>query len=368
MDSSFFDTWGQVINVLKQPVVIIENLEIVFLNDAAGHLFGKQAQNFPQELMDPVRTGNIPSIATYAPNSGLGDYCLHYVPAGTKTAVILESAPQFSQVEADLYKMSLSVGREFKLPLTMLFSASGLLSDRLGIQADPRIKKYLSVIDQNSYRLLRTVNNIFDIVNYTTGNISLNLRRGDIVSFLKEATDAAAPMAFEMGVSLSFESEPEKVTAFFDADKIERLLYNLISNSLKYTKKGGRIGVRVSASRGKAYLAVNDTGEGIPPEILPYAFRRFSMGEREDIPKGFGLGLGIVRAIARLHGGSVALESRIGEGTKITVMLPLENGEAEILRETGETLDYAGGFSHVLLELSDVLPSEYFIRNAGKIR
>jgi signal transduction histidine kinase len=331
-------------------------------NDAAKLLFGERCEKLPAELLSPVLAGEIPGVKTRAFDSGTSVYDLKYIQSGNQVALIFDNDMDFSRVDDEIYKLTMSINREFRSPLTMIFSASGLLSDKLSLSPDARAKKYLSVINQSGYRLLRAVNNIFDLARYEKGDTALNLQTLNLSAFCREKVEKARPIAEEIGISLSYEAAQDEIILSFDTEKIERLLFNLLSNAFKYTKKG-QVSVRVSAFGTRAFISVNDTGDGIPPDVLPYAFRRFAMKDRENsLSMGFGLGLGIVNAIACLHGGSVALETRAGEGTKVTVLLPIENRDSEMLREKSAVPDYAGGFSHVLLEFSDILLSEQYIR------
>ena len=109
----------------------------------------------------------------------------------------------------------------------------------------------------------------------------------------------------------------------------ERVLFNLLSNAFKHTTAEDRIAVRIASEGDRVQLSVTDTGEGIPADKLGLVFDRFyQAGDRSS---GTGIGLALVKSIAQLHGGSVGVESRVGEGTTFTVTLPLEQPGAEIL-------------------------------------
>ena len=139
---------------------------------------------------------------------------------------------------------------------------------------------------------------------------------------------------------------------------LERLVWSLLSNALKVAPAPGCITVMLEVKGKQVLLSVKDTGPGIPPEYLETVFDRWAQSRRlDDLSRGIGLGLPICRRVAEGHGGRLLLESREGQGTLVTVALPhvRRSGEVRDVR-----MDYAGGFSHVMMELSDALPYRAF--------
>ena len=139
---------------------------------------------------------------------------------------------------------------------------------------------------------------------------------------------------------------------------LERLVWNLLSNALKFTPASGHISVTLEVKGQQVLLSVKDTGPGIPPEDMETAFDRWTQSQRPiSLSHGIGLGLLICRRVAEGHGGRLLLESREGQGTLVTVALPHVRRGGEV-RDT--RMDYAGGFPHVMMELSDALPYRAF--------
>lgn len=346
--------------MIRQPVVITGGNRVVFANQAAINLFGENAERMPAPIIALAQDETVIGSRTAVEVEG-AKYSVFYEPIIGYTAIIFDSVQSGIQLYEQILKIALAVNREFRMPLTMMFSAATLLAEDPQTSKNKKASKYLSIINQNSYRLLRIINNIFDLASYLQGDSKLNRMLMDLNEVCLGVVDTLEPIAGEMGVRLSFESNPEKIMGSFDADRIERMLYNMLSNSLKHTPSGGQITVRTVLQDKRVFLTVTDTGEGISEKVLPYVYDRFSMIEKSDEnPSGFGLGLSIVKAIAELHGGAVLLESRRGEGTKITVSLPVETNRAEVFREANRHVDYAGGFSRMLLELAEVIGSEYY--------
>ena len=144
----------------------------------------------------------------------------------------------------------------------------------------------------------------------------------DLANLVRKACELFGTTADDRGLTLSCDV-PEKCVIAGDARMIQRLLSNLLDNALKYTPAGGRVDVSLSQTGGRdATLTVRDTGRGISTEDLPRIFERFYRGDRSRSASGTGLGLSLARAIARAHGGDVAVESRVGEGSVFTVTLP----------------------------------------------
>jgi signal transduction histidine kinase len=168
--------------------------------------------------------------------------------------------------------------------------------------------------------------------------------------------DLAPAIARERGVALAFSCRNESVIVACEPEMMERLLLNLLSNAAKYTPRGGKITVELRSDRTDVFLTVADTGPGIPAEKLKNLFSRYlSPPDPAAAGDGLGLGLPICRRIAEGHGGRIFVESS-PRGTRVTAAIPnIKTG-----RHTVEEprFDYAGGYDHVLVEMSDVLEAE----------
>lgn len=181
----------------------------------------------------------------------------------------------------------------------------------------------------------------------------------ELVVLLDELCRQADSIAREAGVEVRFDCRERYVVAAVERTYLERLVWNLLSNALKFTPRGGVITVSLEVRSGQVLLRVRDTGCGIPAERMATLFDRWAEGiEAAPAAYGMGLGLPICRRIAEGHGGRLLLESREGQGTLVTVALPHVRKDGGQVRDTG--YDYAGGFSHVMMELSDALPYQAF--------
>ena len=215
-----------------------------------------------------------------------------------------------------------------------------------------------AIARQSYYRLLRLVNNL-SMAPELAADTPFQTRKLELVVWLDELCRQMASIACETGVALSFVCRERYLICAVHPEYLERLVWNLVSNALKYTPSGGAITVTLERKGRLVLLSVRDTGRGIPPQQMDSLFSRWKESLRLDpSTHGLGLGLPICRRIAEGHGGRLLLESRIGQGTLVTVALPHVRVDGDAVRQP--QTDYAGGFSHVMMELSDALPYRAF--------
>lgn len=244
--------------------------------------------------------------------------------------------------------------------LSNLYFAAARLAPAAAREADPELDARAALLDQSYYRLLRLVNDL-TATRYLDGE-PLPLRDRDIVDFVAELFGGIASLASLKGVETRLICAEESHICAFCPDAMEQLLYQLVSNALKFTPAGGLVTVELRRTRGRVVLAVEDTGPGIAPERMETLFDSYHQAETPaPPPQGLGLGLALCRGIAQGHGGIITAESRQGKGSRFTFSMPD--------RLCGTTLsdlrfDYSGGFNHTLMALSDAMPPEAFrIRN-----
>lgn len=215
-----------------------------------------------------------------------------------------------------------------------------------------------AVLCQSYYRILRLAGNLSDAVSLD-GPGGARLQNDDIVGFCRTVMEKAEVPAELLGLRTAFLCEKKSHIIAMDADRLERLLLNLLSNAFKFTPRGGSVTLEVRVLPERVELRLTDTGVGIAPELMDTVFDRYCHARRMDPPPhGLGLGLPICRRIAQEHGGGLVLTSQVGKGTTVTVSL--ENKKAKVQELRTFVVDYAGGFNHVLVELSDALPKEAF--------
>lgn len=247
------------------------------------------------------------------------------------------------------------VAQQLRLPLNNLSLAAQWL-----VPEEPGEKEQRSaaILQQNYYRLLRTVNNM-SLAPLLLDDAPLEKGNVDIVRWLEDRCAEAEGLYAEKGVALTWHSDKASHVTAVNEEAMDRLLWNLLSNALKFTPSGGSVSVSLRFAQKQVLLYVADTGCGIAPDRMDTVFDRWlHTPEAAPQPHGLGLGLALCRRVAEGHGGRIMLDSRVGHGTTVTVALPDERRTTDRVRQSGT--DYAGGFSQVLLELSDGLPYAAF--------
>jgi PAS domain S-box-containing protein len=184
----------------------------------------------------------------------------------------------------------------------------------------------LEVIDRNIRTESRLVESLLDVSRIISGKLRLNLERVDLADALTAAVDVVRPAADLKGVLLSVKRSAAPIILTVDEARLQQILWNLMSNAIKFTPRDGRVQVEAAVLDSWACIEVQDDGEGIPPEFLPRIFGRFTQADTTNtrVHGGLGLGLAIVSELVHAHGGSVkAVSAGAGQGSTFTVLLPI---------------------------------------------
>ena len=223
-----------------------------------------------------------------------------------------------------------TVSHELRTPLTAMLGWSRLLRDnRLDKEAT---KRAIEVIDRNASSQAQIVNDLLEMSRIITGKMRLELRPIDVSRVTINAVETLKPAAEAKGIKLEVDVPETSIQVKGDSDRLQQVLWNLLSNAIRFTPHGGSVKVQVSKIESQVEVVVSDTGIGINQQFLPYVFDRFQQADSSITRKygGLGLGLAIVRSLVELHGGTVRAESPgEGLGTIFTVRLP-EGGTQEI--------------------------------------
>ena len=228
-----------------------------------------------------------------------------------------------------------NMSHEFKTPLNIIFSAlqlieHGIKNNDIKFYNEFNLEKYITSIRQNSYRLLRLVNNILDISRFNMGYFDLNLENCNIVYLVEDIVTSIVKYIEGKNIDLIFDTEFEEIILACDSEKIERIILNLISNSIKYTIKEqtrhGKIEVDLSVRNNEVLIAVKDNGIGISKEEIELIFNKFKRVDNKLNRKteGSGIGLSLVKALVEMHKGKIWAESEVGKGTKIVFSIPIK--------------------------------------------
>jgi signal transduction histidine kinase/DNA-binding response OmpR family regulator len=248
-----------------------------------------------------------------------------------------EQARRLTELDEAKNRFFANISHEFRTPLTLVL---GPLQDAIeGAYGavSPHLNRQHRLMRRNARRLLRLVNQLLDLSKLESGKMDLHPRPGELIGFLQELVRVFTPLAERRRVTLEFSSDVNTVLTNFDADAIEKVFANLISNALKFTPEGGRVVVEASlvdeGDSRQVRVEVRDNGTGIPEEHLERIFERFQQADTSirRSHEGTGIGLTLAKELAELHGGTLTAESVIGEGSAFTVILPVEDfvGEPE---------------------------------------
>lgn len=254
-----------------------------------------------------------------------------------------------------------NVSAQLRSSMVNLFAAANRITPPEAREKDPVLDRNAAYLTMSCHQMLRLVGNL-SAMSSLVENSRFLLRSGDIVGFCRELCTRAETLFSLRGVTLRFSSDQALCTVAFNRSMLERALLNLLSNALKFTPEGGTVTLHVACGERFIRISVTDTGCGIAADRLDRLFDRYlDTGRLDPAPHGLGVGLALCCRIARGHGGTLTAESSEGKGSTFTFSLPNERAKGFELHEP--RFDYAGGFDHVLMELSDALPYTAFLRN-----
>ncbi|MFV3012481.1 ATP-binding protein [Clostridium botulinum] len=246
-----------------------------------------------------------------------------------------------------------NISHELKTPLNVIFTAVQLLGFYEEDCNDEKQDKYLKLIKQNCYRLMKLINNLLDTTKLDSGYLKLNLVNYNIVNLIEEITLSVTSYAESKGINIIFDTNVEEKIIAVDTDKIERIILNLLSNSIKFTNPGGNIFVNVKDSGENVYIHVKDTGVGIPSDKLESIFERFFQVDKtlKKNKEGTGIGLHLVKSFVEMHKGTVTIKSELGKGTEFIIKLPAVVCEKQV---KSKNIIYEANIERINMEFSDI--------------
>ena len=237
-----------------------------------------------------------------------------------------------------------NISHEFKTPLNIILGIVQLIDKNIELDniSKENLIRHVDIMKQNSYRLLRLVNNLIDISRIDIGYYNLQPSNYNIVKVIEDITLSIAEYVKHKKINLIFNTDVEEITLACDPDKIERVMLNLLSNAIKYTDDNGDIYVSLNKVNEDVVVSVKDSGVGIPNDKLELIFDRF--GQANDILsrrcEGSGIGLSIVKSIVEMHGGKIEVFSEIGKGSEFVFNIPIKILEEENVILTCDNKDY----------------------------
>jgi signal transduction histidine kinase/ligand-binding sensor domain-containing protein/DNA-binding response OmpR family regulator len=231
--------------------------------------------------------------------------------------------------ELDMMKIRFftNVSHEFRTPLSLILTP---LERMIKAAEEPARRTQYQLIHRNARRLMNLVNQLLDFRKMEVHELKLHATEGDIIPFIEETAGSFTDRAEKKQIGFSYSAALNNLQTRFDHDKLERIIFNLLSNAFKFTPENGLVSVDVSATKNNdetiLEIKIKDTGIGIPPNRHEKIFERFF---QHDVPgtmvnQGSGIGLAITREFVHLLGGAICVESEEGKGSTFTVLLPVK--------------------------------------------
>jgi signal transduction histidine kinase/ligand-binding sensor domain-containing protein/DNA-binding NarL/FixJ family response regulator len=260
-----------------------------------------------------------------------------------------EEAHRMHELDLMKIKFFTNVSHEFRTPLSLIMAPVDKIIKQIN---DPDIQRQLLLVNRNAKRLLNLVNQLLDFRKMEYQELKLHEKTGDIIGFIKELSHAFTDVADQKHISFIFDTDIDAYYTAFDHDKIERILFNLLSNAYKFTHEGGQVSVLLNLinkrETDEQYLEIRviDTGIGIPADKHDKIFEPFF---QNDIPgsmlnQGSGIGLSITKEFVKLHNGEIFVESAFDEGSCFTVLLPVKQLDENIFTDTPLLINHSQVF------------------------
>lgn len=239
-----------------------------------------------------------------------------------------------------------NISHELRTPLSLIIDPLQQLKASIN---NPAQQSLLKLASTNAQRMLRLINQILDLKKLEAHKMPLEAKPANINALLQAMIHSFQASAQKRKIDLQYISELDHLEVYFDAHKIEQVLYNLLSNALKFTPEGGKISVLLLQRNQSAEIMVKDNGSGIPADQLPYIFDRFYQADHSSTRQyeGSGIGLSLVKELVELHHGKVSVKSEARQGTSLSVQLPLGHQHLqahEIMRQNTAPLENTENF------------------------
>jgi signal transduction histidine kinase len=247
------------------------------------------------------------------------------VVVAVRAQELTEQAEKTSRLKDDFLA---TVSHEIRTPLSAVLGWARLLGSKR-LPAD-RAEHAIAAIERNASSLAHMIDDLLDTTRILNGAIRLARQDVDLTAVTQEAIDTVRPLATTKNVQLVLDAACGSRPVSGDAGRLQQVIWNLLSNAIKFTPDGGRVDVFLETADDHVEVRVVDTGDGISANLLPHIFERFRQADGATTQRhtGLGLGLGIVRQLVELHGGTVqAASPGVGQGSTFTVRLPIASPE-----------------------------------------
>lgn len=346
-----------IINLMLQPAFTVRDGVIDLVNEAAQKYTLEAGAN----ISDMLATGAVEYRE-------LGEGCLYLTlsVSGILCGASVRRMKDFDlftlEQESDdteLQAMALAA-QELRTPLSSIMTVADQLFPVTDTENNAVVQEQISRINRGLFQMLRIVSNMSDAYRYSQ-QVEQRQSVVELTGFLDEVFEKMSAMLRKANIELCFENWNRPIHTLAETEKLERAIYNILSNAVKFSGKGGKIEARLTCRDQMVYLSVHDSGEGIRAEVQGNIHARFRRKPGlEDNRFGIGLGMVLIRSAAAAHGGTVLIDHPDGEGTRLTMSIAIRQKTENLVRSSALRVDYAGERDHPLLELSEVLPAELY--------
>lgn len=248
-----------------------------------------------------------------------------------------------------------NLANDIKKPINTIFETNKILHINKDKYDSQHIDNYTRLVKQNCYRLMRLLDNIQEIGNLENGTYTMNIKKYDIVRLIKDLVEKSKIYTDEKGLSIRFESNIHEKIFAVDKDKIEKIILNLLSNSIKFTEKGGSITISVVSENEELYVCVKDTGIGIPEDKIGLIFESFEQVDRtlSRGAEGSGIGLSLVKKLIDVHNAKIIVKSEVDKGSEFMVILNDNLDQKQLINEVDSGYDFSDN-EKIDIEFSDI--------------
>ncbi len=261
----------------------------------------------------------------------LGNFYLKRVRLKNELVFEKTKARKLHEIEAMKLRFFTNISHEIRTPLTLILGPLNQVIEQGNVDGDSKGK--LQLVKRNADQLLKLINQLLDFRKLEARKHTIHYEKADILFFVRSILESFQSMALEKGVSLTLNAGTESFIGWFDGDKLQKILNNLLSNALKFTDPGGWVEVIFNAEDNPASdgsgktsfysITVRDTGKGIPAKNISKIFERFEQASNTKDYSGSGIGLSITREFVKLMGGDIEVDSVEGKGSTFVVRLPV---------------------------------------------
>lgn len=327
----------------------IKIIPMNFANELVGiiHIyFGDDKNAYDNSFHNDVYESISKIISCIEFSTELKEVVDGYVARNNILNIEKESLEKLINLEKTRGDFFTTVSHEFKTPINIILATAKLLLNNLEGEENNKFSKskiinYLKILNQNTYRVLRLINNVLDNTHINNGFYKLDVRSYNIISIVEDIVMSTVEYIGSNEKRIIFDTDEEEVFIACDAEKIEKIILNLISNSLKYTDKNGKIEVEIKTDfkEEKVFVYLRNNGPSISKEDSEIIFNKFVQADEilTRRSEGAGIGLFLAKSFVEMHGGEIWLNTEVEEGVEFIFYLPIKLvDEKEILSNNEE--------------------------------